>query len=791
MENNIELLIKEANAYIKQGLFKESYNIYRNIVDNIDNVQPDQQDNIIDKFRYLETLIADMDDDDNKDSVLSVQDVKVIKDGWETTKNFTEEEIVESASAFEQLGLYREALEEYLKLIQKKIPIKKIYGNLIKCLFKIYPASEICKQIEEILSSIKTDDKAMALVNFQLGNEFENIKENDLAAGLYESVKNLNSDFPDINKKIENLALKIEYKSRYDYLIKQKFISANQMQKALNSAKKNNKSVEFELIKTFNISKKEVGKSLSLFYKCPFISYKPDMTAPYELIKNLKQSFLIQDKWVPIEWDLKTVSILIDDPMDLKRIDHIHALIKKKIVFSIGISEDIEKVIKLFFEKQQLEQNEKELGSDFSEITDIDFEEIDETADINKAEEISEESGMVVRFVDQMLIAAYRKKSSDIHIEPVPQLKKVLIRFRVDGVCQEYIQVPVTIAKGILSRLKIMANLDIAEKRLPQDGKIKFNRKGLPPFELRIATLPTPGGFEDAVLRILADSHSLQLKDMGMTERNFLVLEKIVVQPYGLFLVVGPTGSGKTTSLHAALSYINKPQIKIWTAEDPIEITQLGLRQVEAKPKIGLDFSKIMRAFLRADPDVIMIGEMRDLETASIGIEASLTGHLVLSTLHTNSAPETITRLLDMGLNPLNFSDAFLGVLAQRLVRKLCSECREKYNPTREEFDDIKNYYGREYFKKTDISYSKDLILYKPTGCDSCSNSGYSGRIGIHELMEGTKAIKKLIKKEAPTEELIKEAVKTGMTNLVQDGILKVFNGSTDINEIKRVCVSK
>ncbi len=505
MENNIELLIKEANAYIKQGLFKESYNIYRNIVDNIDNVQPDQQDNIIDKFRYLETLIVDMDDDDNKDSALSVQDVKVIKDGWKTTKDYTEEEIVESASAFEQLGLYREALEEYLKLIQKKIPIKTICGNLIKCLFKIYPASEICKQIEEILSSIKTDDKTMALVNFQLGNEFENIKENDLAAGLYESVKNLNSDFPDIDKKIENLALKIEYKSRYDYLIKQKFISASQMQEALNSAKKNNKSVEFELIKTFNISKKEVGKSLSLFYKCPFISYKPDMTAPYELIKNLKQSFLIQDKWVPIEWDLKTVSILIDDPMDLKRIDHIHALIKKKIVFSIGISEDIEKVIKLFFEKQQLEQNEKELGSDFSEITDIDFEEIDETADINKAEEISEESGMVVRFVDQMLIAAYRKKSSDIHIEPVPQLKKVLIRFRVDGVCQEYIQVPVTIAKGILSRLKIMANLDIAEKRIPQDGKIKFNRKGLPPFEFRIATIHTPGGCEDAVLRILAE----------------------------------------------------------------------------------------------------------------------------------------------------------------------------------------------------------------------------------------------------------------------------------------------
>ncbi len=791
MEKNIELLIKEANAYIKQGLFKESYEIYKDIVDNIDNIQPDQQDNIIDKFRYLETLLADIDDDDNKDSELSVQDVKIIKEGWKNTKNYSDSEILESASTFEQLGLYNEALEEYLKLIEKKFPLEKISHSLTKCLFKIYPSSKICEKMGEILSSVKADDKITALINFQMGNEFENIKENDIAARLYESVKNLDPDFPDINKIAEELASKIEYKSRYDYLIQQKLVSATQIQAALSLSKKSNKSVEFELIQNFNISKKEVGKSLSLFYKCPFLSYKSDMTAPYELIKNLKQSFLIQDKWVPVEWDLKTVSILINDPMDLKRTDHINALIKKKISYTIGITEDIEKTINLFFEKQQLDQNEKQLGSDFSEITDIDFEEIDEQDDIKNTEEISEESGMVVRFVDQMLIAAYRKKSSDIHIEPIPQQKKVLIRFRVDGVCQEYLKVPVTIAKGILSRLKIMANLDIAEKRLPQDGKIKFNRKGIPPFELRLATLPTPGGFEDAVLRILADSHSLQLKDMGMTSRNFSVLESIVIQPYGLFLVVGPTGSGKTTSLHAALSHINKPGIKIWTAEDPIEITQIGLRQVEAKPKIGLDFSRIMRAFLRADPDVIMIGEMRDFETASIGIEASLTGHLVLSTLHTNSAPETITRLLDMGLNPLNFSDAFLGVLAQRLVRRLCSECKEKYNPTHEEFEDIENYYGSEHFKKTGITYSDDLFLYRPTGCSNCSNSGYSGRLGIHELLEGTKPIKKMIKKEAPTEDIFKEAIKTGMTTLIQDGVLKVFQGVTDIDEIKRVCVSK
>jgi type II secretory ATPase GspE/PulE/Tfp pilus assembly ATPase PilB-like protein len=334
-----------------------------------------------------------------------------------------------------------------------------------------------------------------------------------------------------------------------------------------------------------------------------------------------------------------------------------------------------------------------------------------------------------------------------------------------------------------------MSNLDIAERRLPQDGKIKFKRKGIPSFELRVATLPTAGGYEDAVLRILAKAGAMKLDDMGLNERNLKTMKQIITQPYGLVLVVGPTGSGKTTSLHSALGYINKPGIKIWTAEDPIEITQQGMRQVEAQPKIGLDFARIMRAFLRADPDVIMIGEMRDNETASTGIEASLTGHLVLSTLHTNSAPETITRLLDMGLNPLNFSDAFLGVMAQRLLRRLC-KCREKYHPTGEEFEEIVSDYGREQFERTGIEYTDDFTLYRPVGCDACSGTGYKGRLGVHELMEGTPEIKRMIKKASNSEELFAQAMDEGMTTLKQDGILKSFDGLTDINEIRRVCVS-
>jgi type II secretory ATPase GspE/PulE/Tfp pilus assembly ATPase PilB-like protein len=252
---------------------------------------------------------------------------------------------------------------------------------------------------------------------------------------------------------------------------------------------------------------------------------------------------------------------------------------------------------------------------------------------------------------------------------------------------------------------------------------------------------------------------------------------------------VGPTGSGKTTTLHSALAHINKPSVKIWTAEDPVEITQIGLRQVQVKPKIGLDFAKIMRGFLRLDPDIIMIGEMRDRETAATAIEASLTGHLVLSTLHTNNAPETLTRLLDMGMNPLNIADAFLGVLAQRLVRRLCSECIETYQPDEEEFGYIKKDYGEKAFEDLGVAYGSEFELHRSLGCETCNGTGYKGRMGIHELIEGTPDIKILIKKQATSQDLAKQAIKDGMTTLKQDGVHKVFKGATDMREVRRVCV--
>jgi type II secretory ATPase GspE/PulE/Tfp pilus assembly ATPase PilB-like protein len=404
------------------------------------------------------------------------------------------------------------------------------------------------------------------------------------------------------------------------------------------------------------------------------------------------------------------------------------------------------------------------------------------------AEKVSEEDSAIVQLVNKMIIDAYHRNASDIHIEPRHGKNHAHIRVRVDGACQLYQTVPFTYKRAIVSRIKIMADLDIAERRLPQDGKIKFRKYAPLDIELRVATIPTAGGNEDVVMRLLAAGEPMPLEKMAMSERNYKVFTEMIQKPYGIVLVVGPTGSGKTTTLHAALHFINKPETKIWTAEDPVEITQEGLRQVQVQPKIGFDFATAMRAFLRADPDVIMVGEMRDHETVSTGIEASLTGHLVFSTLHTNSAPETITRLLDMGMDPFNFADALLGVLAQRLVRTLCKECKEAYNPSREEFDALVRSYSGD-FDALGFKYNSDLALYRPKGCTKCGNTGYKGRTGIHEIIVGTDPLKSLIQGRAKMEEIREQAMKDGMTTLMQDGIRKTLVGMTDLMQVRKVCI--
>jgi type II secretory ATPase GspE/PulE/Tfp pilus assembly ATPase PilB-like protein len=789
MKIDIESRINEAEVCRSMGLFSDSLSIYEKILGTVSPQDTQTHDKIQKRIRLLKQEIDNLEDSGPKG--VSAEELTMLRERLSNQGDVPA--ILDSATAFKEMGLHAEAIAEYAKLFKEDYPISKVVFEITESLLKMHSPSKASEELNRLIESQKLGKKEVPQTLFIFGQEMEKRDHREVALDNYKAAHKLNPADAEIKKRMDSLAATFTTGSKYDYLLRKKMVTTDQLQQAFALAKKLNKSVEFVLIEHNKISKEAIGTSFSLFYDTKFRGYDASFTVPVELLTNLKKAFLLNEFWVPMSWDKDSVEVLVDDPRDLNKTDNIKALMKTtRINFTVAIREDIEQYIRHFFDGNQAASDTKAVSQsidDFSLIPEVSFEEEEDERDLQE-EAYDEASGKIVKLVDQVIIAAYRNNASDIHIEPSSITKSTTIRLRLDGVCQEYMKVPNSMVRGIISRVKIMSNLDIAERRLPQDGKIKFRRKGVPTFELRIATLPTQGGYEDVVMRILASAGAMQLDEMGMTARNTKVMKRIVAKPYGLILAVGPTGSGKTTSLHAILSYINKPGIKIWTAEDPIEITQGGLRQVEVKPKIGLDFARVMRAFLRADPDVIMIGEMRDEETASIGIEASLTGHLVFSTLHTNSAPETITRLLDMGLNPLNFSDAFLGVLAQRLTRRLCKDCMEEYPLTKDEFEMIYVDYGEKWWEKTGIKYNPDMTLFKPAGCEACSKTGYRGRMGIHELMEGTPRIKLMIKKQANTEMLFAQAMKEGMETLRQDGILKVFKGLTDMAEVRRVCIN-
>jgi type II secretory ATPase GspE/PulE/Tfp pilus assembly ATPase PilB-like protein len=402
---------------------------------------------------------------------------------------------------------------------------------------------------------------------------------------------------------------------------------------------------------------------------------------------------------------------------------------------------------------------------------------------------LTEHDSAIVRLANHLITEADRLGASDIHIEPYSAGRDTAVRFRVDGTCFTYLRIPAGYRRAIVSRIKIMANLDIAERRKPQDGKIRHRLTRTREIELRVATLPTAGGNEDVTLRLLTAKEPIPLDAMEFDPRVLEQVQQLAERPQGIFLCVGPTGSGKTTTLHAVLRHINTEERKIVTAEDPIELTQEGLRQVQIHPKIGFTFAAAMRAFLRADPDVIMIGEMRDKETADIAIEASLTGHLVLSTLHTNSAVETITRLLDLGCDAFNFSDAMLGVLAQRLCKRLCPSCKEPYHPDRREYDGLADACGAVEWERLGVTYSSEFNLYRGRGCERCNHTGFKGRMALHELLLGSEEITQRIQSRARAAELLTVAKREGMTTLLQHGIQKVLLGRTTFQQVRAVAV--
>ncbi len=579
--------------------------------------------------------------------------------------------------------------------------------------------------------------------------------------------------------------------TKFDMLVMNGKISQKDLDASIAEARKSISSdLESILIEKYKVPKVELGKSIAQFHKCPYIEYSERTLVDVELLRNLNVDYLKKNHWMPLKRDRTAIEILTDDPGDLDRVADIKRTFPGlNIRFAVSLRRDISQFLNSAIgggdgSGRKLDENVSDILGEL--VTEAQAEATEESA---MGGGLDENDSAIVRLANQIIADAYRQNASDIHIEPYGEKRETLVRFRVDGDCFEYMKIPQSYRRAIVSRLKIMASLDIAERRKPQDGKIKFKLSETKEIELRVATIPTAGYNEDIVMRILAASEPLPLDKMGFSDRNLKAIKDIAEKPYGIILCVGPTGSGKTTTLHSVLGFINTPDIKIWTAEDPVEITQYGLRQVQVQPKIDFTFAKAMRAFLRADPDVIMVGEMRDKETAEIGIEASLTGHLVLSTLHTNSAVETVTRLLDMGCDSFSFADAMLGVLAQRLARRVCKDCKEQYVGTKEEYDEIRQGYGPELWDKLGIPHDNTFRLTRGKGCENCNRTGFKGRVALHELLLGTDRMKRLIQTKAKTEEMLKVAIEEGMCTLLQDGIQKCLQGHTTFKEVKAVAI--
>ncbi|WP_257458667.1 type II secretion system ATPase GspE [Archangium lipolyticum] len=519
------------------------------------------------------------------------------------------------------------------------------------------------------------------------------------------------------------------------------------------------------------IGEEDVAKALGLQLDLPYLARIFLEEVDAELIKRVPINFAKQARILPLSMDGDAVALAVADPLDTTVLDHARMLLGQNVHPRIALASTIVDAINSVYDRAT---NEAEQLVDELEATDLDSlaHELDEPKDILDAEG---DEAPIIRLVNSVLFRAAKERASDIHIEPME--RELMVRFRVDGVLQEIIKPPKRYQSAIVSRVKVMGQLNIAEKRLPQDGRIRIKLAGRD-IDIRLSTIPTTFG-ERIVMRLLDKNTTLlDLTELGMAAHTLEGMEHVIRRPHGIVLVTGPTGSGKTTTLYGALSRINTPDLNILTVEDPVEYQLKGIGQMAISPKIGLTFAQGLRSFLRQDPDVIMVGEIRDKETAEIAIQASLTGHLVFSTVHTNDAASAVTRLVDMGVEPFLVASSLTAILAQRLVRRVCPDCRVQYTPTDEELKEItltratlKERYGVEK-------------IYKATGCPSCGQNGYRGRTGIYELLLVDETVRQLALKNVDASTIKKAAIANGMKTLLDDGARKIALGETTIAEV-------
>lgn len=546
-------------------------------------------------------------------------------------------------------------------------------------------------------------------------------------------------------------------------------VSFDQVEEALEYQQRDGCKLGEALIRLGYAQAEQVTQALAKQYHLSYIDLD-SVELPEEIISLLTPEVAIENKVIPVQLKERSAVIALGDPLDFVTLDNIRFILNREIEYMLATPDALERALSKYYRPQKDMEEELERLEDTSDI--------ELRGEFEDGEGIGADDAPVIRLVQTIITEAIKQRASDIHIEPFE--KNLRVRYRIDGMCVEQDSPPKRLQGAIISRIKIMARMDMAERRRPQDGSIKLKLLGRE-FDFRVSSLPASYG-ESVVLRILDKEEGLVPLDvLGFHEADYARFKKLIKRPNGIFLVTGPTGSGKTTTLYASLRELNKPNVKIITAEDPIEYHLTGVNQCQVNRRVGLTFSRIIRSMLRQAPNIILVGEIRDKETAETAIQAALTGHLVFSTLHTNDAPSALPRLIDLGVKPFLVSSAIIGIMAQRLLRLLCNSCKEAYSPSESELRAIG-------LSQKDVG---DAQIFRGVGCPDCGYRGYRGRKGIFELMIMTSELRDMVFKEADAMEIRGEARSQGMVTLQEDAVRKVLSGITSIQEVLRVTATE